>query len=117
MYAVIKTGGKQYRVQPGAVIDVERLQGVADDTITLDTVTLLSPEGGNVSIGTPFVAGATVRATIVAQARAEKIILFKYKSKKRYRRTQGHRQEVTRLRIEGITQDGQEYSSATPATV
>ena len=102
MYAVIKTGGKQYRVEPGQVIEVERIVGEADDAITLDTVTLLSPDTGALSIGTPFVSGATVRATIVGQARAEKIIVFKYRNKKRYRRTQGHRQEITRLRIEGI---------------
>ena len=103
MFAVVETGSKQYKVAPGDVIKVDRLPGDVDGEIRLEKVLLVSGETG-ISIGTPIVEGATVRATITAQGKGEKIIVFKYKSKKRYRRTMGHRSFVTTLKIEEILQ-------------
>ncbi|MGF1466956.1 MAG: 50S ribosomal protein L21 [Sandaracinaceae bacterium] len=100
MYAVIKTGGKQYRVAEGDRIRVEKLPGDVGAEITLDEVLMLG--GDKVAIGTPRVDGASVRATIVAQDRAKKIIVFKYKRRKNYRRKYGHRQPYTELRITGV---------------
>ena len=101
-YAVIETGGKQYRVQPGDVIDVERLtDSEPGDTVRFDKVLLLSQEG-DVTVGTPTVAGAQVVAKVEAEGKAKKILVFKYKPKIRYRRKRGHRQRYSRLAIEGI---------------
>ena len=101
MYAVIETGGKQYRVAPGGVIAVERLPGSVGDVVELSRV-LLVGEGEEVKVGAPVVAGAKVRAIIVAQARGPKIMVFKFKRRKKYRRKTGHRQALTRLRVEEI---------------
>lgn len=101
MYAVIETGGKQYRVAPGGVIAVERLPGGVGDVVELSRV-LLVGEGEKVKVGAPIVAGAKVRATIVAQARGPKIMVFKFKRRRKYRRKTGHRQALTRLRVEEI---------------
>jgi large subunit ribosomal protein L21 len=101
-YAVIATGGKQYRVKVGDSINVERLHADAGAAITIDQVLLVGGDGAT-RIGTPVVDGATVQATIDTHDRGEKIIVFKYKPKKRYRRKQGHRQERTRLTITGIS--------------
>jgi large subunit ribosomal protein L21 len=101
-YAVIETGGKQYRVSEGDKITVERLGGDAGSEITIDRV-LMVGGGGATKIGTPVVDGASVTATIDEHKRGEKIVVFKYKAKKRYRRKTGHRQELTRLTITGIT--------------
>ncbi len=101
-YAVIETGGKQYRVQPGDVIDVERLtDSEPGDTVRLDKVLLLSRDG-EVIVGTPVVAEAQVVAKVEAEGKGEKIIVFKYKSKVRYRKKTGHRQWYSRLTIQGI---------------
>lgn len=101
-YAVVETGGKQYRVSVGDRITVERLADDAGSEITLDRVLMLGGDGST-RIGTPVVDGAGVSATIDEHKRGDKIVVFKYKAKKRYRRKQGHRQELTRLTITGIT--------------
>ena len=101
MYAIIQTGGKQYRVQQGDVIFVEKLDLAQDATDDFD-VLLLGREDG-VTVGKPLVPGAKVNAKVLGQVKGEKIIVFKYKSKKNYRRKQGHRQPYTKLEITGIT--------------
>ncbi len=103
MYAVIKTGGKQYRVQQGDQLRVEKLPGSVGDTVTFGDVLLVAGEGAALKIGTPNLAGAKVEAKIVAQDRAKKIIVFKFKRRKNYRRKAGHRQPFTALQITGIT--------------
>jgi large subunit ribosomal protein L21 len=101
MYAIIRTGGKQYRVSEGDTIRVERLPGEVGGKIELSDVLML---GGEKSlVGKPLVKGATVNAEIVAQDRAKKIVVFKFKRRKRYRRKTGHRQPYTELKITGIT--------------
>jgi large subunit ribosomal protein L21 len=105
MYAVIETGGKQYRVEVGTELDVELLDAEPGKTITLDRV-LLVADGDDASIGRPVVDGAAVRAEIVRQGRGEKVIAFKYGPKTRRRVKKGHRQELTTLRISDITLNG-----------
>ena len=98
MFAVIKTGGKQYRVASGDVIKVEKLEGEAGATIALDQVLMLGD-----TIGTPLVAGAAVSAEVIAQDRGPKVIIFKKKRRQNYRRKNGHRQDLTVLRITEIS--------------
>jgi large subunit ribosomal protein L21 len=105
MYAVIKTGGKQYRVAKDDVIIVERLAGEAGDKIEIDQVLLLD-DGKGPTLGTPLVDGARVAATVLDQSRGDKIIVFKKKRRKNYRRTMGHRQDLTVLRITDILAKG-----------
>ncbi|HIT68876.1 MAG TPA: 50S ribosomal protein L21 [Candidatus Aphodomonas merdavium] len=100
MYAIIETGGKQYRVQQGDVIYVEKLDLETDTAVEFD-VLLLGGED-SVKIGRPVVEGAKVQAKVAGQVKGEKIIVFKYKSKKNYRRKQGHRQPYTKLEITAI---------------
>ena len=102
MYAVVKTGGKQYRVAPGAVIKVERLDGEVGSTIALDQVLMIGDDGGEPKVGAPLVDGASVAAEVLEQSRAPKIIVFKKKRRKNYRRKRGHRQLQTVLRINDI---------------
>lgn len=102
MFAVIKTGGKQYKVAEQDVITVERLEGEAGATISLDQV-LLVGDGENVTVGAPVVAGAVVSAQIVGQARGPKLIVFKKRRRQNSRRKNGHRQDLTVLKITGIT--------------
>ena len=101
-YAVIETGGKQYRVGVGDRIAVERLKADVGTDISLERIFMLGGDGST-RIGTPVVDGATVTARVDAHDRGEKIIVFKFKAKKRYRRRTGHRQELTRLTITGIS--------------
>jgi large subunit ribosomal protein L21 len=101
MYAVIKTGGKQYRVAQGDRLRVEKLAGNVGDTVTLGEV-LLVGSGDGVKVGAPMVSGAKVEAKIVAQDRDKKIIIFKFRRRKNYRRKTGHRQPFTALEITGI---------------
>lgn len=101
MYAVVTTGNRQYRVSPGDTIQVQKLTGAVGDTVALTNVQLLS-QGEQVTVGTPQVAGARVDAQIVAQKRGPKIIIFKHRRRKGYRKKQGHRQSLTSLRITGI---------------
>src|SRR5438105_13280134 len=114
MYAIVETGGKQYRVKPGDTIAVERVAGEPGEVLDLGRVLLVADNGDGTRIGAPGVEGAVVRAEVVEHARGEKIIVFRYKSKVRYRRKTGHRQALTRLRITDILLDG--ASSATRAT-
>ena len=100
-YAVIETGGKQYRVSVGDVLSVEKLDQDAGTDITFDRVLLVSSDGAT-RVGTPTVAGATVVAAVQEQYRGEKLVIFKFKAKKRYRRRTGHRQSLTRLAITAI---------------
>lgn len=102
MYAVIKTGGKQYRVKEGDVFNVERLREDVGAELTFDEV-LAVGEGASIKIGKPHVAGAKVSATVVAQDRARKIIVFKFKRRKNYQRKRGHRQYFTRIKINSIS--------------
>ena len=101
MYAVLRTGGKQYRVESGNSVEVEKLDGAVGDTITLDDVLLIA-EGDDVTVGQPNVAGATVTAKITGQYRGNKIQVFRYRPKKRIRVRRGHRQYLTRLEITSI---------------
>lgn len=101
MYAVIETGGKQYRVQEGDVVFVEKLEANEGDVVNFDKVLILSNEG-SLNAGKPYVEGAKVEGTVIEQGKAKKIIVFKYKSKKNYRKKQGHRQPFTKVKIEKI---------------
>ena len=101
MYAVIRSGGKQYRVMPGQTIRLESVAGEVGSKVELGEVLLVENEG-NVQIGAPLVANARIEATVLEHDRAKKIIVFKKKRKKQYRRTHGHRQDYTAVRIERI---------------
>jgi len=101
VYAIIETGGKQYKVQEGDVLFVEKLDAQEGDQVTFDKVVAVSNDSGFVA-GAPFVAGATVTAKVEKQGKGRKIIVYKYKAKKNYRRKQGHRQPYTRVVIEKI---------------
>jgi len=101
MYAVIQTGGKQYRVKSGEQVKVERLPAEIGATVSFDRVLMLG-EGDGARIGAPFVDGARVKATIVAQGRGEKLRIFKLRRRKHYAKTQGHRQGFTEVRIDEI---------------
>ena len=100
MYAIIATGGKQYRVSEGDVIYIEKIDAQVDSTVSFDV--LLVENEGDVKVGTPIVEGAKVEGKVVGQVRGEKIVVFKYKSKKNYRRKQGHRQPYTKVEITKI---------------
>ncbi len=102
MYAVIRTGGKQYRVEPGATIAIEKLDGDRGEQVTFDDVLLVGTDD-DTRIGTPVLAGVTVTGTIVEQGRTRKIVVFKFKRTKNYIRKKGHRQHFTRVRIDGIS--------------
>jgi large subunit ribosomal protein L21 len=114
MFAVIRTGGKQYRVTPNALLKVEKLDAVAGGTVTFTDVLAVGVDG-NLTIGSPIVPDASVTATVIAQDRLDKVIIFKKRRRQNSRRRNGHRQHVTVLRIGGINANGQTYSaSATP---
>ena len=100
MYAIIATGGKQYRVSEGDVIYIEKIDAQVDSTVSFDV--LLMGNDGDVKIGTPVVEGVKAEGKVVGQVRGEKIVVFKYKSKKNYRRKQGHRQPYTKVEITKI---------------
>ena len=101
MYAVIRTGGKQYRVSEGQTLRVEKLTGKAGDKITFSEVLLLG--GDAPKVGQPFVKGAQVAAEIVGEGKGKKIVVFKFKRRKNYRRKNGHRQPYTELRVTGVS--------------
>jgi large subunit ribosomal protein L21 len=98
MYAVIRTGGKQYRVIPGEKLKVEKLSGEVGSDITLDKVLMIA-DGDDVTIGAPLIAGATVPATVISHGRGDKVMIFKFRRRKHYRKTQGHRQSYTEIQI------------------
>ena len=103
MYAVIKTGGKQYKVEEGDIVRVEKIEAEKGDAVTFDNVLLIG--GDEYAIGTPTVKGASVSASVVRQFRDKKIVVIKMKRRKRYRKTQGHRQYLTEVRITKISKD------------
>ncbi len=111
MYAVIETGGKQYRVSPGQTVEVELLPSEPGATVTLERVLMVSTDDKTV-VGQPVVPGGAVVATVVGEGRGKKVIVFKYKSKKRYRRTTGHRQDYTYLTVTDIQANGESVVSA-----
>ena len=105
MYAVIETGGKQYRVQPGSIVQIEKLEGDVGAAVKFDKVLFLSKpeaEASKVWLGKPYVSGATVQAEIVGQGRDKKVVIVKMKRRKQYRRTQGHRQYQTQLLVTAV---------------
>jgi len=101
LYAIIETGGKQQKAVPGETLKVERLAAEVGETVRLDRVMLVSRDG-QVSLGRPYVDGASVTAKVTAQDRGPKVLVFKKKKRKGYRRTKGHRQSYTSLRVEAI---------------
>jgi len=105
MYAVVKTGGKQYRVQSGESVRVELLPAEVGAAVSFDEV-LMVGEGDNVKVGTPFVAGAKGKATVVAHGRGDKERIFKLRRRKHFQKTQGHRQSYTEVRIDDIVAQG-----------
>jgi len=104
MYAIIRTGGKQYRVQSGEQVRVEALAAEVGSTVSIEEV-LLVGTGDGVKVGAPFVSGARVKATVVSHGRADKVRIFKLRRRKHYQKTQGHRQSYTELRIDDIVQE------------
>jgi large subunit ribosomal protein L21 len=100
-YAIVESGGKQYKAVPGQTIEVDRLPSEAGEKVVLDRV-LLHSDGATVSVGTPTLQGAQVKTTVVAQVKAPKVLVFKYRPKLRYRVKSGHRQQYTRLKIDTI---------------
>ncbi len=100
MYAVVEVKGKQYRAEKGAVLRVDSMEGEAGAAVTLDSVLLVS--GDKIQVGAPYVKGVSVKATIKEQVKGDKVIVFKYKPKKDYARTQGHRQRYTMITVEDI---------------
>ena len=105
MYAVIKTGGKQYKVIAGEKIKVEKLEAEVGGKVVIDKVLMISDET-NTTIGAPLIAGATVSATVISQGRADKVMIFKFRRRKHYRKTQGHRQSFTEIQIGEILSAG-----------
>jgi large subunit ribosomal protein L21 len=112
MYAVVSTGGKQYRVEPGTTLTMERIGAEAGAPFTFDRVLLIG-DGDQVTVGTPVVSGATVSATVLGEELGPKLVIFKFKQKVKYRRRTGHRQHLVRVRIDTINADGASKSRAT----
>src|SRR5271156_4479145 len=115
MFAVIRTGGKQYRVTPNAVLKVEKLDAEPGSTVTFTDVLAVGGAGG-LTVGSPLVAGASVTATVIAQDRLDKVIIFKKRRRQNSRRKNGHRQHVTVLRVAGFARDGEALVAAPAAT-
>jgi large subunit ribosomal protein L21 len=113
MFAVIRTGGKQYRVAPNDIIEIEKIAGKPGDIVELSEVILLGGDSGP-KTGSPTIQGALVAAEVIEQKRADKIVVFKKKRRKNYRRKNGHRQALTALRITEILTDGKRPSKAVP---
>ncbi|MFO1061074.1 MAG: 50S ribosomal protein L21 [Dongiaceae bacterium] len=102
MYAVIRSGGKQYKVAADEVFTIERVQGAAGDTVRFEEVLLVGGEGEAATVGSPLVAGASVAATVIDQIKGDKVLIFKKKRRHNYRRKRGHRQEMSVLRVTEI---------------
>jgi large subunit ribosomal protein L21 len=105
MYAVVSSGGKQYRVEAGSLLTLERLDGEAGASLTFDRILLIG-DGDEITVGTPVVPGASVSATVLGEALGPKLVIFKFKQKVKYRRRNGHRQHLTRVRIDTINPTG-----------
>ena len=103
MHAVIKTGGKQYIVKPGDIIDIEKISGEPGEEVNFEEVLLVSADGEYVKVGSPLVESARVEGKIVKQKKGEKIVVFKFKRRKGYRKKAGHRQNLTSVEITGIS--------------
>lgn len=101
MYAIVQTGGKQFQVAKGDILEIEKIDAQEGDQVSLDQV-LLVRDGENLTIGQPVVENASVKAKVLAHDKAKKVLVFKFKKRKQYRRTNGHRQQFTRIRIEDI---------------
>jgi large subunit ribosomal protein L21 len=101
MYAIVDSGGKQYKVQEGEILRVEKLTGEVGDSVSFDRILMFS-DGENVNVGTPLLEDVAVNGHIVEQGKAKKIIVFKYKRRKRYRRKRGHRQQFTAVKVDSI---------------
>jgi large subunit ribosomal protein L21 len=114
MYAILQHGGHQYRVSPGDRLVIDRLTAEVGDVVALEPVLTVS-DGADTTVGTPVVAGARVAAVVVGHSQGRKIRVFKYKAKKRFRRTQGHRSQLTELRIEAVLAQGEALPKAPPA--
>jgi large subunit ribosomal protein L21 len=117
MYAVIEAGGKQYRVQPGDFLQIEKLEGDVGAPIKFDQVLFFSkanPENAQVVLGKPYVSGASVQAEVVGQGRGDKILIIKMKRRKQYRRTQGHRQEYSQVLVTSIDTGSGENMTLSP---
>lgn len=114
MYAIIKSGSRQYRVEPEAVIEVNRLALDEGADFETDQVLMFGPDSGDAAIGAPFVEGAVVRGKVLAHRRGKKVVVFKQKRRKNYKRTRGHRQELTVLQISAIETGGKK-ATAKPA--
>ena len=110
-YAIIETGGKQLKVEPGRFYDIELLHKEPDEKVTIDSV-LFVQNDGEVSIGQPLVSGATVEGTVMRHFRGRKVLVYKMKPKKKTRKKRGHRQEITRLMIDSISMNGSVVASA-----
>jgi large subunit ribosomal protein L21 len=115
MFAVIRTGGKQYRVSPNAVLKVEKLDAEPGGTVTFTDVLAIGGGEGGLTLGSPTVADASVTATVIAQDRLDKVIIFKKRRRQNSRRRNGHRQHVTVLRVAGINTNGQTYAASVDA--
>ncbi len=115
VYAIIETGGKQLRVEPGRFYDVERLAVELDDKVSIDKVFYVQNDS-DIHVGQPFVDGAIVEGTVIRHMRGRKIIVYKMRPKKKTRKKQGHRQELTRLMIDSIAIDGRSLGSAVAET-
>ncbi|MBD2305194.1 50S ribosomal protein L21 [Chroococcidiopsis sp. FACHB-1243] len=109
-YAIIETGGKQLRVEPGRFYDIELLAAEPDATVTIEKV-LLVQHDGNVTVGQPLINGATVEGTVVRHLRGRKVLVYKMKPKKKTRKKRGHRQEITRLMIDSINLNGSKLTA------
>ncbi len=115
MYAVIETGGKQYRVKEGDTFRVEKLASKPGEVVEFDRVLMVADDdGGGVTVGAPHVPGAKVTATVVSEGKARKILVFKYKAKKNYRRRHGHRQPYTEVRIQSVQPQAAEAPTEAP---
>lgn len=111
MFAIIKTGGRQYRVEKGSTLDINRIEAKEGDTVNMEKVLLISDKTAT-KVGTPLVEGAYAIAKVVAHKRGDKIVVYKMKAKKRYQKTQGHRQELTTIEITDLKASGGSKTAA-----
>lgn len=111
LYAILETGGKQYKVSPGETVKIEKVPGTHGDSYVFDKVLAVNNEGA-IKCGEPYLTGVTVKATVVRQAKARKILVFKYRHKTNYRRRYGHRQPYTEVRIESIEANAEGKATA-----